>query len=58
VKNSLKKVPYCDYFVVEEDWLVLSTESDAEACIVRQTLFQEFIKSTWLKSKIEKETYS
>jgi len=43
---------------VEEDWIVASTEPGIEACIVRNSLYQEFVKSTWLKSKIEKECYT
>ena len=48
---------YCDHFKVEERWLILSTEPGMERCVVMQTLYQEFVKSTILKSKIERETY-
>jgi hypothetical protein len=26
VENTLTKVPYCDYFEVEEEWIMLSTD--------------------------------
>jgi len=39
VENHVKKIPYCDYFIVEEDWVCVSTEKGSDGCMVRQTLY-------------------
>jgi len=35
VENIIKKVPYSDYFKIEESWTCTSTDKGIEACIVR-----------------------
>jgi hypothetical protein len=51
-------VPYSDYFNLEENWLITSTDGQAEKCIVRLSAYVIFKKSTLFKGKIENNNIS
>ena len=50
--NQMRDVPYSDCFNTEEHLIVVSPDSRADKCIVRQTLNVIFKKSTIFKNKI------
>lgn len=59
--NTLRGIPYADYFTVDTVWDILSIPtslgtSDYSECVVTITLNVIFHKSTWLQGTIEANT--
>lgn len=50
--NSILGVPSSDCFNPEEEWVITSTDPDCPKCIVRQSLYIHFHKSSFMQSMI------
>lgn len=53
--NTLRGIPYADYFTVDTEWIVTSSHNSQE-CFISIYLEVVFLKSTWLQSTIESNT--
>ena len=51
-------VPYCDNFVVVEEWSVLQLTPQSQCCVLRVTYGIHFVKSTMMRSMITSSTVS
>jgi VAD1 Analog of StAR-related lipid transfer domain len=54
--NSFRGIPYADYFTVNTEWIVVSSNQETRECTVKILLDFEFMKSTWLQGTIESNT--
>ena len=58
VNIKTHSVPYCDTFIVEEEWTVMQLSAQSKCCVLRVTYGITFVKSTMMKSVITSSTVS
>lgn len=52
IVTKSRQVPYCDCFVVEEEWYVASLPSGFNSCVLKVSYRLIFVQSTIMKSMI------